>query len=136
MTADPQVDMSQVDAAIDAWRAVTEEMTGKIVEERQPWVRSVTVDAIKHFAFGTDDDNPLWTDPAYAAGAGNGKTQAPPAFVFVNRYPILHGAPMKAPLASLIGGVEVEWFDHVYACLLYTSPSPRDGLLSRMPSSA
>ena len=26
--------------------------------------------------------------------------------------------------------------DRVYACLLYTSPSPRDGLLSRMPSSA
>ena len=23
-----------------------------------------------------------------------------------------------------------------YCCLLYTSPSPRDGLLSRMPSSA
>ena len=26
--------------------------------------------------------------------------------------------------------------DIVYVCLLYTSPSPRDGLLSRMPSSA
>ena len=25
---------------------------------------------------------------------------------------------------------------HLYNCLLYTSPSPRDGLLSRMPSSA
>ena len=25
---------------------------------------------------------------------------------------------------------------HVGGCLLYTSPSPRDGLLSRMPSSA
>ena len=25
---------------------------------------------------------------------------------------------------------------HSHACLLYTSPSPRDGLLSRMPSSA
>ena len=25
---------------------------------------------------------------------------------------------------------------HANACLLYTSPSPRDGLLSRMPSSA
>ena len=25
---------------------------------------------------------------------------------------------------------------YVVACLLYTSPSPRDGLLSRMPSSA
>ena len=28
---------------------------------------------------------------------------------------------------------EVTWS---YSCLLYTSPSPRDGLLSRMPSSA
>ena len=26
--------------------------------------------------------------------------------------------------------------DLLIACLLYTSPSPRDGLLSRMPSSA
>ena len=26
--------------------------------------------------------------------------------------------------------------DYVHTCLLYTSPSPRDGLLSRMPSSA
>ena len=26
--------------------------------------------------------------------------------------------------------------DDIDACLLYTSPSPRDGLLSRMPSSA
>ena len=29
------------------------------------------------------------------------------------------------------------WVDEVFKiCLLYTSPSPRDGLLSRMPSSA
>ena len=26
--------------------------------------------------------------------------------------------------------------DDTFVCLLYTSPSPRDGLLSRMPSSA
>ena len=26
--------------------------------------------------------------------------------------------------------------DYLNSCLLYTSPSPRDGLLSRMPSSA
>ena len=29
-----------------------------------------------------------------------------------------------------------ELFERVLCCLLYTSPSPRDGLLSRMPSSA
>ena len=28
------------------------------------------------------------------------------------------------------------WAAHIRVCLLYTSPSPRDGLLSRMPSSA
>ena len=29
-----------------------------------------------------------------------------------------------------------KWFAHFYVCLLYTSPSPRDATLSRMPSSA
>ena len=29
-----------------------------------------------------------------------------------------------------------EMFELMIDCLLYTSPSPRDGLLSRMPSSA
>ena len=40
-------------------------------------------------------------------------------------------------------GIEADegWRNHqvaqrFYICLLYTSPSPRDGLLSRMPSSA
>ena len=31
---------------------------------------------------------------------------------------------------------KIESVDLGYTCLLYTSPSPRDGLLSRMPSSA
>ena len=30
----------------------------------------------------------------------------------------------------------VQWASLLGSCLLYTSPSPRDGLLSRMPSSA
>ena len=29
-----------------------------------------------------------------------------------------------------------KYYESIYYCLLYTSPSPRDGLLSRMPSSA
>ena len=37
-------------------------------------------------------------------------------------------------LASIIKGSEYP--DEYIICLLYTSPSPRDGLLSRMPSSA
>ena len=34
------------------------------------------------------------------------------------------------------GGRDAERAATFYGCLLYTSPSPRDGLLSRMPSSA
>ena len=34
------------------------------------------------------------------------------------------------------GDTESDLFQYYIGCLLYTSPSPRDGLLSRMPSSA
>ena len=37
------------------------------------------------------------------------------------------------PEGEIVGGRRV--FENI-PCLLYTSPSPRDGLLSRMPSSA
>ena len=33
-------------------------------------------------------------------------------------------------------GLEIDYLNKEPGCLLYTSPSPRDGLLSRMPSSA
>ena len=37
---------------------------------------------------------------------------------------------------QIIQYVNEYYYDEVDICLLYTSPSPRDGLLSRMPSSA
>ena len=39
-------------------------------------------------------------------------------------------------LQKYIGELYCRLFSQIYTCLLYTSPSPRDGLLSRMPSSA
>ena len=35
-----------------------------------------------------------------------------------------------------VGVPNDEWGEEIKACLLYTSPSPRDRVLSRMPSSA
>ena len=45
------------------------------------------------------------------------------------------------PASYMLGGVDKELIETsflllIQSCLLYTSPSPRDGLLSRMPSSA
>ena len=39
-------------------------------------------------------------------------------------------------LAHLVEALNAQAGEQRWACLLYTSPSPRDGLLSRMPSSA
>ena len=38
--------------------------------------------------------------------------------------------------AEKLKSLASELGERSYTCLLYTSPSPRDGLLSRMPSSA
>ena len=40
------------------------------------------------------------------------------------------------PAGIMIGNAAIDLGCTVVPCLLYTSPSPRDGLLSRMPSSA
>jgi acyl dehydratase len=103
----------EIDAQIDKYVARTRELTGHEVREREPWNTEVSADAIRHFAYGTDDDNPLWRDPDYAARTRHGANMAPPAFLVSVLYPILHGAPMRAPLASLIGGVAYEWFERI-----------------------
>ena len=47
------------------------------------------------------------------------------------------GLLLGTPILSLLGGVGAALTLGLRSgCLLYTSPSPRDGLLSRMPSSA
>ena len=43
---------------------------------------------------------------------------------------------IDAETRDLLGGTFKIVNEHFSRCLLYTSPSPRDGLLSRMPSSA
>ena len=56
--------------------------------------------------------------------------------------PYKHGVPAKylkglSPTEAKKRAAEIKKTAKAYKdCLLYTSPSPRDGLLSRMPSSA
>ena len=55
------------------------------------------------------------------------------AHLFACKYPkLVH----SATLISADTTITNQWTSHYLDCLLYTSPSPRDGLLSRMPSSA
>ena len=58
-------------------------------------------------------------------GSGTGKGYT---WEFLTQWMVLIFASVFFPFLAL--------YDLYCSCLLYTSPSPRDGLLSRMPSSA
>ena len=46
-------------------------------------------------------------------------------------------SPISVTTFRMVGAAAAFWILSIFCnCLLYTSPSPRDGLLSRMPSSA
>ena len=47
---------------------------------------------------------------------------------------VIEATVPEEPFTFQAGSDEI--LEDLEACLLYTSPSPRDGLLSRMPSSA
>jgi len=102
------------EAVIDRFLEQSMEMVGKPFTERLPWNNVATRDSIRQFAFGICDDNPLWTDPVYATAGPFGRLMAPPAFLASARYPILHGAPMDAPLLSLLKDIEYSWYKRVF----------------------
>ncbi len=54
----------------------------RIENTLEPWCHEATRDNIRHYAHGIGDDNPLWCDPDYAAGARFGGITAPPSFLF------------------------------------------------------
>ncbi|HBO94897.1 MAG: acyl dehydratase [Pseudomonadales bacterium] len=54
----------------------------KITNTVEPWNYEATRDAIRHYAHGIGDDNPLWCDPEYAAQTKYGSIVALPSFLF------------------------------------------------------
>ncbi|MCP4038395.1 MAG: acyl dehydratase [bacterium] len=80
------------EAALDSLR----ERIGKPIEDTlEPWCHEATRDAIRHYAHGIGDDNPLWCDPEYAATTPHGGIVALPSFVF----------PCDRVLSGYVGGL-------------------------------
>ena len=73
----------------------------------------MTADAIRHFAYGISDDNPLWVSSEYATKTRLGRLVAPPTFLCSVLYPVLHGAAVSAPLSNLIVELGFEWYEPV-----------------------
>ncbi|MHA1568690.1 MAG: FAS1-like dehydratase domain-containing protein, partial [Alphaproteobacteria bacterium] len=53
-----------------------------LTDKFEPWVTEVNRDAIRHYAHGIGDDNPLWCDPDYAKGTKFKDIIAPPTIPF------------------------------------------------------
>jgi acyl dehydratase len=75
----------------------------------EPWCYEATRDNIRHYAHGVGDDNPLWSDPSYAAATRYGGIIAPPSFVFaLNR--ILSGYVGGLPgIHAMWAGADLTW---------------------------
>ena len=54
----------------------------KIVDSIEPWNYEASRDAIRHYAHGIGDDNPLWCDPDYAKTTKYGDVIALPSSLF------------------------------------------------------
>ena len=80
---------------------------------------------------GLEEHQLFWTDEQSRMNF-----ESASQFVLAGEDP-LRSRFMTHPLAADVGGDPFHGGGkHFHSCLLYTSPSPRDALLSRMPSSA
>lgn len=69
---------SITDAALAELRA----RIGCEFEGPRPYVREATADAIRHFAHGIGDSNPLWCDDDYGRASVWSASLAPPTFLY------------------------------------------------------
>jgi acyl dehydratase len=66
---------------------------------------AATEDAIRHYAHGRGDDNPLFCDPGYAATTRFGTVVAPPSFILTCGFPRSRGLP---GIHALFTGIDLE----------------------------
>ncbi len=77
--------------------------------DRMQWNNLATRDAISQFADGAGDDNPLWREPAHAAGSRWGGLLAPPSFLYAVDATIV--APKLPGVQWIYAGTRWRWYD-------------------------
>lgn len=75
----------------------------------EQWNNEASRDVIRHYAWGLGDDNPLWSDPAYAAKTRWGGIIAPPTFFFGIFDAVV--APGLPDVQWYYSGIDAEFFE-------------------------
>ena len=102
-----------------AWGEITGErlveaaaLIGKpLRRSRLQWIETATRDAIRHFAWGVGDNNPLWLDEDYAARSPAGGIVAPPCILYAVDMTIV--APKLSGVQWIYAGTDFTWFDRI-----------------------
>ncbi len=84
-------------------------MDEAVAAVRQPWVQDVTRDAVRHFAWGVGDNNPLWLDPEHAQRSCWKGILAPPCFAYAVHETTV--APGFDDRPRIYASVDWQWFD-------------------------
>ena len=102
-----------------AWGEITDEglaeaeaLIGQpLRRSRMQWIETATRDAIRHFAWGIGDDNPLWQDRDYAAASPLGGITAPPCILYALDSTIV--APKLAGVQWIYAGTDFTWYEPI-----------------------
>lgn len=77
----------------------------------EQWNYEATRDVIRHYAWGIGDDNPLFADPAYAAGTRWAGIIAPPTFFFGIFDAVV--APGLEDIQWYYSGIDAEFYEPI-----------------------
>ena len=89
--------------------ALRERIGVKITNTVEPWNYEASRDAIRHYAHGIGDDNPLWCDPEYAANTKYGDVIALPSFLFTTSRIISGYCGGLSGVHAMWAGADWEW---------------------------
>lgn len=80
--------------------------------DRMQWIEATTRDAIRHFAWGIGDNNPLWFDREYAAKSPWQRIVAPPCILYAVDNTVI--APKLPGLQWIYAGTSWTWYEQIY----------------------
>lgn len=84
-------------------------MLGQEVRRGVPHIEELNSDAIRHYAYGIGDPNPLWVDGEYARSSVHGDQLAPPTILFATDR-ILSGYVTGLPgIHAMFAGTDFRW---------------------------
>jgi acyl dehydratase len=97
----------------DGLRELRKRIGVPITDTVEPWNHEATRDGIRHYAHGIGDDNPLWTDPDYAARSKFGTIVALPSFLFSCSRIASGYCGGLSGVHAMWAGADWTWYKHV-----------------------